>query len=186
MSPCMMVDLPVLPKDGDCCLWQVHKIANGERTVKLDPAYHCNPGLVDTQRGTLTVRAIDMISAGPPCDQRPELIPNGSDLNASGVVIRRADGLANFTGPFTITSPAGAVLFDGRIELMDRVGTHHPPFGGEPCNPENHVEGWLVGRGKGVLANYCLRALYVASVLPVPTKPDSLRGSLDGVIVQCP
>jgi len=73
----------------------------------------------------------------------------------------------DFTGMFTITSPANVVLFHGRIELMERVSTHHPPFGAEACNLENHVEGWLIGNG-GLAGNYCLRALYVASVLPVP------------------
>ena len=185
MSPLPMVEIPVLPNAGNCCLWQVHKIANGDRTVQPVPGNICVGA--PTQRGTVTVRFVDMISAGPPCDQRPELIPNGSDLKANGVVIRRADGLASFTGMFTITSPANVVLFDGRIELMDRVGTHHPPLGPEPCNPENHVEGWLVGRGEGALANYCLRALYVATGSLIPDKPASLKnGSLDGVIVQSP
>ena len=29
----------------------------------------------------------------------------------------------------------------------DRVGTHSNPVGTEPCDPANHAEGWLVGRG---------------------------------------
>jgi hypothetical protein len=184
MSPLPMVEIPVLPAAGNCCLWQVHKTANGSRTVLPVPGNICVGA--PTQRGTQTISIVDMISAGLPCDQRPDLIPNGSDLTANGVIIRRGDGLASFTGMFTITSPANVVLFHGRIELMERVGTHHPPLGPEPCNPENHVEGWLVGNGGGGLANYCLRALYVASVLPVPDQPAGLRGSLDGVIVRSP
>jgi len=184
MSPLPMEAIPVLPNVGNCCLWQVHKIANGDRTVQPVPGNICLAA--PTQRGALTIRFTDMISAGLPCDQRPDLIPNGSDLTANGVIIRRGDGLANFTGMFTITSPANVVLFHGRIELMERVATHHPPFGAEVCNLENHVEGWLVGNGGPGLANYCLRALYVASVLPVPGKPAGLRGSLDGIIVEIP
>jgi hypothetical protein len=126
-------------------------------------------------------------TAGPPCDQNPELIPNGSTLEARGVLLRRADGLADFTGRFTIASPAGAILFRGAIELMDRIGTHHAPFGAEPCNPESHVEGWLVGLGSAVLPNHCLRALFVArGQLGTGPGPFAIAGSLNGVLVKSP
>ena len=95
-----------------------------------------------------------------------------------GVLLRRAERLADFTGRFTITSPTGVVLFRGAIELMDRVGTHHAPFGTETCNLESHVEGWLVGLGEPTLPNHCLRPLFVARAtgargwpLPYPGQP---------------
>jgi len=133
--------VPVVP-ESDCCLSQVHKKLTGTRTVIWENDYACATGR--TQRGKLKVD-IELSSPGGPCDEDPGLIPDGSKLRSRGWVIRREDGLADFAGRFTIVAPRGNVLFRGMIELLDRVGTHHPPFGGEVCRPESHVEGCLAG-----------------------------------------
>ena len=152
--------------------------------MQLPPPHPCDTG--PTQQGTGFMK-VRLSTAGPPCDQNPGLIPDGSVLETRGVLLRRADGLADFTGRFTITSPTGVVLFRGAIELMDRVGTHHAPFGTEPCNPESHVEGWLVGLGEPTLPNHCLRALFVArGQLGPGGGPFPILGSLDGVFVKTP
>jgi hypothetical protein len=116
------------------------------------------------------------------------LIPDGSVLEAKGPVIRRRDGLADFTGRFVIRNPTGRIMFRGAIELFDRVGTHHPPFGPEACNPESHVEGWLVGAGDArVYPNHMIRAMFVArGQMPQPGGPFPLLGNINGVLVKCP
>jgi hypothetical protein len=184
MSPFPMTAIPTLPPVGPSCLWQLHKQAEGERRTALPAPHPCDTGPV--QQGTGTIR-LKLVTAGPPCDQDPGLIPNGCVLEARGILLRRADGMADFTGRFVITSPAGVAMFRGAIELMDRIGTHHAPFGPEPCNPESHIEGWLVGLGGPTLPNHCLRALFVArGQLGQGPGPFAVLGSLDGVLVKTP
>jgi hypothetical protein len=176
--------VPVVP-GNDCCLLQVHKKLRGTRTAGWVSHYACATG--DTQRGKLRLE-IELFTPGAPCDQDPGLIPDGSRLRATGWVIRREDGLADFTGRFTIVAPWGEVLFRGAIELLDRVGTHHPPFGGEACNPESHVEGWLAGLDKLPADSHrCLHLQFVArGQLSAKDDPTALEGFLNGVCIKCP
>jgi len=182
--------IPTLPGSDNFCLWQIHKdFSKGSLSPTLGNLYACGKDKpFETQHGSLSI-SIELISAGPPCDQDPQLIPNGSVLTAKGVVIRRKDGLADFTsngpGSFIITAPNKVQLFSGFIELMVRVGTHHFPFGDEACNPENHIEGWLVGLGKGELSSICLRALLAANgtVAQKDTTPIT-KGTLNGVLLK--
>ncbi len=183
MSPLPMTSIPTLPL-ANCCLWQVHKKFEGARRVELQHPYRCDTGM--TQCGRLRLQ-LKFVSAGPPCDQDPGLIPDSSILRASGVVIRRVDGLADFVARFAIISPRRVVLFRGAMELLDRIGTHHAPFGPEPCNPQSHVEGWLVGQGGPTLPNHTLRLLFVArGHLPEAGGPFPLSGIVNGVLVKCP
>ncbi|MBM3136450.1 MAG: hypothetical protein FJZ89_14450 [Chloroflexi bacterium] len=110
-------------------------------------------------------------------------------LKADGNTIRRADGFAHFFGQFTISAPppAGTLLFKGRVEVIDRIGTHHPPFCQEVCNQPEHLEGWLVGKGQGNLSSLILRALIVAKgYMPPDGKVSAIDGFLNGVLIRCP
>jgi len=184
-APEEVPQLRALPSTN-CCLSQLHKRAKGQRTIRFGAPYTCDTG--STSRG-LTQYQFTLVSEGAPCDQG-NVIPNGSLLRASGQTFRRADGLAVFSGEFQIVAPGGGtVLFTGTMEVMDRIGTHHAPFGAEACNQQSHLEGCLVGWGAAALPNHQLRALIVASDvnLPTGTQPAPIPlASIDGVLAKCP
>jgi hypothetical protein len=185
MCPIPNIMIAGVPTACDCCMSQFHKKAEGEREASLAKPYTCDSGL--TARGPTRIKLV-LNTFGPPCDQRPRLVPDGSVLAAKGQTIRREDGFAHFLGAFSLTGPTGTLLFSGRIEVIDRIGTHHPPFGPEVCNQPEHLEGWLVGKGQGELSSFTLRALLVAKGYMSPSGGNSKieSGSLDGVLLKCP
>ena len=169
--------------DTRCCLRQVFKQGNGERNATFDAPYTCDTG--PTRQGTMTMK-VTLNSPGATCDPLTFVIPNGSVLEATGRRIRRADGFGNFVGDFVIRSPAGATLFTGCIETLDRVGTHRSC---EACNPVSHYEGWLTGRGVGVkLAQYSIRASISArGLLPAPNATTQATAvDINGTLTRCP
>jgi hypothetical protein len=176
------VVIPGIPPAGDCCLWQLEKRIDGQRQANFGNPYKCDTGA--TARGDLKI-VVKLKTAGPVCDQS-NIIPDGSVLMAEGPIIRRNDLFADFMGEFTINSPAGAVLFKGTIETLDRVGSHQLFFNCEACNPKSHFEGYLVGQGVQ-LSNYSLRALIVArGTVPAPGATGAVAGSIDGTLMKCP
>jgi hypothetical protein len=189
MSPFPNTTIPTLPPVGTYCLVRVDKVFKGKRAVDFQTPYKCGREKpLETHKGILKLK-LELGSAGAPCDENPPLIPDGSILTASGVVIRRVDGLADFTssgrgGLFVIRAPDGTILFTGFIELMDRVGSHGKPVGPEPCDLEKHVEGWLVGTGKGKLDGTCLRVLLVANGFLDLKEATPIEGRLNGVLVK--
>ncbi|HEX8475693.1 MAG TPA: hypothetical protein VF666_16840 [Pyrinomonadaceae bacterium] len=190
-NPFPDVGIPGFPPTGNCCLFQIEKKADGNRKATYAAPYACpvgaGGGVAPTMRGQLSLMMI-LTSAGPTCDPLANLIPNGSRLTAQGMVIRRNDDFAYFSGQFLINNPAGQILFRGRIETNDRIGTHHLFFNCEACNPSSHFEGWLVGRGMGALANHSLRAMISArGMIPSPQVASRpALGSLSGTIIRCP
>jgi len=179
----------VLPA-GNCCLWRLHKKATGmnNRQVQYGPPYNCPTG--QTKRGQTKIE-LTLSTEGRLCDQSLGVIPNNSRLEATGDTIRRADGFAHFSGKFVIKNPAGAELFQGTMDVIDRIGTHHAPYGAEACaeacNQFRHLEGWLEGRGSQQLPNHTLRALIVARAdLPQNSGSATLNASIDGTVIKCP
>ena len=173
---------PGLP-NTKCCLWQVFKMGEGAREAKFGAPYKCDTGA--TMQGELFMK-VPFHSGGAACDPLAKLIPDGSVLEAKGHVIRRdADGFGDFNGDFVIRSPAGATLFTGCIETLDRVGTH---VSCEKCEPDSHYEGLLVGRGSGNLANFSIRASITGrGLLPSPTGPKTATAIvINGALVKCP
>ena len=184
MCPFPLTSIPTLPAAGNCCLWQIHKKAVGQRKVDWQAPYPCATGT--TRRGVLSLE-LALFTFSAPCDQNPGLVPDNSLVRARGIVIRREDGLADFASRFNIITPAGAIIFRGHIELLDRIGTHHDPFGPEPCNPESHIEGWLVGLGEGAMVDWSLRVQFVArGQLPAAAGPFAVEGLINGVLARCP
>ncbi len=169
---------------AECCLLRVHKKAEGRRLGKFGPRYKCRRGTdsIATDMGDVRLE-LKLTTEGPPCDE-PNEIPNGSTLEARGRMIRRADTFSYFVGQFTIKNPAGAQLFTGTLQTLDRVGTHHAPFGGEACDNQSHFEGWI--EGGNTENKHRLRALIVARG-PVPNDASGVPvlASIDGAIIVC-
>jgi hypothetical protein len=168
--------------DTKCCTRQVFKQGNGTRQVAYTAPYNCDTGT--TMQGTLRLR-VTLITGNGACDQSAGFIPNNSVLEARGRVISRTDGFGDFNGDFTITNPAGVVLFSGCIETLDRVGTHRSC---ENCNPTSHYEGWMTGRGQGPLSSFSIRASIGArGLLPLPQTPSQATAvDINGVLLKCP
>ncbi len=190
MFPIPSTTIPTLPIRGNFCLWQIHKdFKKAFLSPKLDNPYACGKEKpIETQRGVLKV-GIELVSGGLPCDQDQTLIPDGSLLTASGVLIRRADGLADFTsygrGKFLIKSPNSKPLFIGFMELFVRIGAQHPPICQEPSNLENQIEGFLVGLGVNELKTISLRALLVANgTIDRKESTPISKGTLNGILVK--
>ncbi len=169
---------------AECCLVRVHKKAEGRRMGKFGARYKCQRGTdsIATDMGDVRLE-LKLTTEGPPCDE-PNEIPNGSTLEARGRMIRRSDTFSYFVGQFTIKNPAGAQLFTGTLHTLDRVGTHHAPFGGEACDNQSHFEGWI--EGGNTENKHRLRALIVARG-PVPNDPSGVpvTASIDGAIIAC-
>ena len=186
-SPFPDISIPGVPSTGDCCLTQLEKRVSGTR--KLDPIggpYACPTGA--TQRGAMKVE-MQIVSPGGVCDPLLALIPNNSKLVATGNLIRRNDGFAHYLADFAILNPAGATLFKGTMETIDRIGTHHLFFNCEQCNGPSHFEGWIVGRGTAAAtANFAIRAMIVSrGTVPSPAVMSTpMTGSLNGTFIKCP
>ena len=181
-SPFPDVCIAGIPDKGDCCLWEIVRRANGRREAKYGAPYRCDTG--QTRRGEMSI-TMKLTTVTSTCNQQ-DIPANNSTLQARGVVIRRNDGYAYFSGEFAITDSTGKVLFKGTIETTDRLGTHHTTC--EQCNPVSHFEGWLVGRGTDVFPNHTLRAFIVArGTVPSPTQASMvLSGNITGTLVKCP
>jgi hypothetical protein len=79
------------------------------------------------------------------------------------------------------------VLFSGTLDLIARIGSH--PALGEPCAPEDHVEGWFVGQGKGDFAKMSLRVVLAGhGQLASGTHafPDASRNRIIGTLIIAP
>lgn len=183
-SPFPDVCIPGVPDKGDCCLWEIVRRADGRRQAKYESPYRCDTGR--TRRGEMSV-TMKLTFPHSICNQQ-DIPPNSSTLQAKGVVIRRDDGYAYFSGEFSITDSNGKTLFKGRMETTDRLGTHHTAPACERCNPESHFEGWLVGRGTDAFPNHTLRAFIVArGTVPSPQQSSmALSGNITGTLVKCP
>jgi hypothetical protein len=172
-----IVDTPAGEK---MCLLRVDKNLKGEQSVSIGGEYACQMGTVN---GKLQLKLI--ITTGGACDEDPNLIPNNSVLAAKGFYILRNDRLAHFWGAFTIQTPAGSTIIKGRIETFYRVGSHttNTTNNCEPCDPDRHVEGWLVGAHRD--GKRSLRAMIAARAsAPTPTNTPSFTGKLAGVVVR--
>jgi hypothetical protein len=172
---------------GDCCLWRLGLEAAGKLEYKLGRPHECPTGETASGSGTLD---LELKSAGPPCDESAQLIPKGSRLKATGLhVVRRKDDVAHVCGAFTIVD-GDKVVWSGEIELMHRVNTHHDPFGPDPCDRKDHLQGWLRGTRatEGVANGHLLRAMLVARTRPL--EGDALGKAvgpahIDGLILKC-
>ena len=183
---------PTVPS-GKCCLTRVSLAGRGLRSTQATHGarYDCPSG--STARPATQIR-VDLRSFQ--CNEE-RAFTGTLRLVASGSTIVRADGVAEFFGKFQLGTPGplpsgfSQVLVTGCIELIDRVGTHHaltPAAAGcEPCNPTNHVEGWLMGDGVGPQKGGHLRAsLSAVGKLNSNGSPSAFAPNLEGVWIVCP
>jgi hypothetical protein len=174
------------PIGEECCLWRVGLITGGKLDHKLENAHNCDTGETAQGAGSLELKPLN--SSGGACDEQ-KLIPNGSQLTAATHSIHRKDDLAHICGTFKITFEEKAI-FEGDIELFHRVNTHWRPFGPDPCDRKDHMQGWLRGKGAetGRAKGHLLRAMLVARTDP---RDHGAAGyaigetHIDGVIIRC-
>jgi hypothetical protein len=180
VRPEAAADLP----SGHCCLWRLSLTGTGKIEFKLDKPYSCPTG--DTARGSGFVE-IKLDHTGLPCNEQ-KLIPSGSHLNAAIHPVRRKDDLNYLYGTFVISDPNQKALFKGDIELMHRVDLFHKPFGSDPCDRRDHLQGWLVGAGENQAKGFLLRAALVARTDPLDQGQKGYAigaTNVDGVVIQC-
>lgn len=137
---------------GNLCIRRFARTFDGVAEGVDASRYRCRT--VGTER--MTTRVTFRITAAMDCDDVGKLVPV-TGLRARGTTIRRADGFAHFSGRAEIinaTPDPDVVLFAGTLDLIARVGSHSGL--GEPCAPDNHVEGWFTGRGKDSLSKMTL------------------------------
>jgi hypothetical protein len=163
----------------------VHRHADGAIDAATTKKYRCH----GVSMQLIQARMRFVLKREPRCDELGAQLPDGSILTAVVTLRRRADALGHLIGRFQILAPSTTrVLYAGTIELMERVGSHHEPFGPnggacEACDQKAHLEGWLFGCGTGhntqtrLRANVTLnRALNVVST--------KLSGSIDGMLLR--
>ncbi len=185
--PFPAVTIPGLPVSGNCCLFQLHQVASGNRAVAATGAPWACPRGANARFAT---KFAMKLSLSDPCPQEQDSGVNltGALLTASGNTHRRADGFADFFGDVAIQSPTGAILFKGSMEVFDQIASHHLTlFQCERCVEFNHLEGWLVAQGAGAFSNVELRAMIAGKgAWPVPTLPAAaVNLNLDGVLIKC-
>ncbi len=146
--------MPPLPL-GNVCIRRFARTFDGVAQGGDAVRYKCRAVATERMTTTITFR----ITAAMDCDDVGTLVPV-TGLTAKGTTIRRADGFAHFAGRAQIINAApdpDVVLFSGTLDLIARIGSH--PALGEPCAPEEHVEGWFTGRGKGLFAKMTMNLI---------------------------
>ena len=147
--------------------------------------YKCRAIATERMTTLVTFR----ISAKADCDDIGTLVPI-TGLRAKGTTIRRTDDFAHFAGRAQIIDAGpdpDVVLFSGTLDLIARIGSH--PALGEPCAPEEHVEGWFTGRGKGRYAKMTLCVILSGGgQLATGTHafPDTSKNRIIGTLVIAP
>jgi hypothetical protein len=141
---------------GNVCIHRFARSFDGVAEGTDAVRYKCRSGATERMTTSITFR----ITAAMDCDDVGTLLPV-TGLRAKGTTIRRADGFAHFAGRATIlnaTPDPDVVLFRGTLDLIARIGSH--PGLGEPCAPEEHVEGWFTGRGTGRYDKMTLNVIF--------------------------
>ena len=147
--------MPLLPA-GNLCIRRFARTFDGVAEGSDAIRYKCRTVATERMTTSITFR----ITAAMDCDDVGTLLPV-TGLRAKGTTIRRADGFAHFAGRAEILNAApdpDVVLFRGTLDLIARIGSH--PALGEPCAPEEHVEGWFTGRGTGRYAKMTLNLVF--------------------------
>ena len=154
----MALSASVLPA-GNVCIHRFARTFDGVIQGSGPVRYKCRQTVTERMTASATLR----ITAKAECDDVGTVMPTtGLGLRSKGTTVRRADGFAHFAGRAEIihaTPEPDVVLFTGNLELIARIGSH--PALGELCAPEQHVEGWFVGRGREEFARMTLRVILV-------------------------
>jgi hypothetical protein len=171
----------------DTCLVRVHRDGTGGLETRLVKSYVCRGSRMQVQASTVRIRL--RLKRDERCDELGALVPEGSTLAATLRMLRRADEFSHLVGRFQIIAPlTNQVLYSGTMEMMERVGSHHSPFGPngeacEACDQKLHLEGWLFGCGMGHQTGQRLRANVTANRAS-GALTTRLVASIDGVLLR--
>jgi hypothetical protein len=191
LDPFPDVIIPAISPNVNYCIFRVNRTFDGifEGPESAVRSYICGTGPVnDTSR--FPAKITWRITAASDCDESTSILPI-SVLNAKGTTIVRNDGFAHFIGKFKIIKEQlgkpPITYFEGRMELIGRSGSHQKL--GEECNQDNHVEGWLIGRGRRPVPEYTLRVVLVGNgqlSLGTEAFPDASVNRLTGTLIKRP
>jgi hypothetical protein len=186
-----VLSIPGISTSVKYCILRVDRSFDGvfegsERAA----VYTCGAGSAagETRRfsSTITWRVTSALN----CDESISVLPS-SQLTARGTTILRRDGFGHFLGKFTIVKKAqgqpDVTYFQGVIDLISRSGSHQAL--GEACDEDEHIEGWLIGRGARPVAKYTLRAAIVAKGnlnQGIHAFPDASVNRITGTLIQSP
>ena len=176
--------MPLLPA-GEVCIRRFARTFDGV-TEGIDAVrYRCRAVATERMATSVTFR----ITAKADCDDVGTLVPV-TGLRAKGTTVRRADGFAHFAGRAQIIDAAQEpdfVVFNGTLDLIARIGSH--PALGEPCAPENHVEGWFTGRGREQYAKMTLSVIFSGDgqlAAGIHAFPDASKNRVIGTLIIAP
>jgi hypothetical protein len=171
------------------CIFRVDRTFDGvfEGSEKA-ASYTCGTGSAGKETRRFSSTITWRITAALSCNESVSVFPV-SQLTAKGTTIARNDGFAHFFGKFSIVKKEqgkpDVTYFQGTLELIGRSGSHQAL--GEACDQEEHIEGWLVGRGRRPVPKCTLRAVIVAKgQLTEGTHafPDASINRLTGTVIQ--
>jgi hypothetical protein len=176
--------MPAIPA-GDVCIRRLARTFDGVVQGGRPVRYKCGEVGTERMRASVTFR----ITAQMECDDVGTLVPI-TGLRARGTTVRRADGFAHFFGRAQIVNAApepDVVLFSGSLDLIARIGSH--PALGEACAPEQHLEGWFVGKGQGGFAKMTLSAIFAGNgelATGPQALPDASANRVTGTLLIAP
>jgi len=181
--------IPGISPSVKYCIFRVNRAFDGvfegsERAT----SYTCGTGSAAKETRRFPSSITWRITAALDCDESVSVLPT-SQLTAKGATIARDDGFAHFIGKFSIVKKEQGkpdiAYFQGTMELIGRSGSHQAL--GEACDEEEHIEGWLIGRGRRPAPNYTLRVAIVAKgklAEGVHAFPDASVNRITGTLIQ--
>ena len=177
--------IPWITANTNYCISRVNRSFDGTfEGQDPSPWYDCDG--IGTQHFNASVTW--RITASLGCDESEKLLPKGL-LTGRGTTFLRRDGFAHYLGTFKIVKQEFNMpdvdMFWGNMELIGRSGSHQAL--GEKCDAENHVEGWLVGRGMGPAERYTLRVVIVGESTLEPgihAFPNAAVNRLTGTLLR--
>lgn len=191
-NPFPDVLIPGISSGVNYCIFRVDRTFDGvfEGAQRASSSYDC-PSNTHVQKTTsFSSKMTWRITAALNCEESISVWPS-TQLTAKGITIARNDGFAHFIGSFSIVKKQSGqpdvTYFKGPLELIGRSGSHQSL--GEACDEDQHIEGWIIGRGQGPVRKYTLQAVIVAKgklSIGVGAFPDALVNRLTGTLIKSP
>lgn len=190
-NPFQDVTIPGLSAGVNNCIIRVDRTFDGPfEGSQRASSFPCGTGHAAQNTSRFSSTITWRITAALDCDESLSVWPS-TQLSAKGATIARDDGFAHFVGKFSIVkkSPGrpDVPYFKGTLELIGRSGSHQKL--GEACDEEEHIEGWLTGRGQGPVSKFTLRAVIVAKgklSTGVGVFPDASVNRIAGTLIKSP
>jgi hypothetical protein len=192
MSPAFPdITIPGISANVKYCILRVDRTFDGVYEGSGRPAtYTCGTGADGKETQRFSSAITWRITAALACNESASVFPT-SQLTAKGITIARKDGFAHFIGKFSIVKKEQGkpdiTYYQGTLELIGRSGSHQAL--GEACDEEEHIEGWLIGRGLRPVPKCTLRVEIVAKgnlAAGTHAFPDASINRMTGTIIQSP